>query len=121
MINDNYLEGLAKLMTGEAYTIPSHLAFGSTTGTLSATDLITSGEFDRNALSNLERSDNVARFIGSRSSAEANNEVIRVVGFHNSASLASSGNLQANFLVSSLIHTTDFDVEVELWVRHIRG
>jgi len=121
MINDNYIEGLAKLMTGEAYVIPSYMAFGSTTGTLTAVDLVTSGEFDRNALDSVERIGSTAKFIGSRSSVEANNEVINVVGLHNVVTLASSGNLQANFLVASLVHTSDFDVEVEFWVQHNRA
>jgi len=120
MINNNYLNGLAKLMTGVSYNIPSYLAFGSTTGTLTATDLVTSGEFDRNALDSTEQIDYVAKFIGRRLSTEAGDERINVIGLHNSGVPGSSGNLQANMLVSSLLHTSDFDVEVEFWVKHER-
>jgi len=121
MINDNYLEGLAQLMTGESYTITSHLAFGSTTGTLTSADIITSGEFDRNALSSSASSGAVAKFIGSRDSTEAGDEYINIVSFVNSASAGGSGDIQTNMLISSLLHTTDFTVEVEMWVTHARA
>lgn len=121
MINDNYLNGMAKLASGESYTIPSHLAFGSTTGTLSSADLITSGEFDRNSLDDQASATNVAKYFGSRSSAEANNEYINILSFTNSDTLRGSGDIQANFLVSSLLHTTSFDIEVEMWVSFNRS
>ena len=81
MINDNYLNGIAQLMTGESYTITSFLAFGSTTGVLTSADTETSGEFDRNALDSSASSGVVAKFIGSRNSVEAGNEFINVVSF----------------------------------------
>lgn len=121
MINDNYLNGMAKLAVGEAYTIPSHLAFGSTTGTITSADLVTSGEFDRNALDSDSQSTNVAKYIGSRSSATAGNEYINVISFVNSSTLRGSGDIQSNFLISSLLHTTSFDVEVEWWVSFNRS
>jgi len=121
MINNNYLMGLAQLMNGESYTIPSYLAFGSTTGTLTAADTVTSGEFDRNILSSTPRSGTVAKFVGSRSAAEANSEVVNVVSLVNASGLGGSGDVQSNFLVASLIHTTSFDVDVEFWVEHKRG
>ena len=120
MIYNNYLNGVAIKMTGGSYTIPSHMAFGSTTGTLTATDIVTSGEFDRNALDSATQVDYVAKFVGRRLSTEANSEVINVAGLHNTSTLASSGNLQTNMLIASLVHTTDFDVEVEFWVKHER-
>ena len=120
MINDEYLNGLAKLMIGESFTIPSYVAFGSTSYTLSGQDNSIQGEFDRIILSSTNRSNNLAKFICSRSSSDAGNETINVVELVNSASLGSSGNLQVAFLISSLVHTTDFDLEVEFWVNHER-
>lgn len=122
MLNDNFLNGMASLAAGESYTIISHLAFGSTTGTVTATDTITSGEFDRNAIDSTDAVGNVVKYIGSRSSAEANGSTyINVVGWHNSATLASSGNVQANFILPSLLQTTSFDLELELWVGFERA
>jgi hypothetical protein len=120
MINDNFLYGAAKLMAGESYTIPSHMAFGSTFGTLTANDISTSGEFDRNALDSLSTTNNIVKFVGRRLSTEASDETIQLVGLHNASGLASTGNLQANVLLSSLIHTTDFDLEVEFWMQFER-
>lgn len=119
MINDEYLLGVAKLMTGETYNIPSYMAFGSDSTTISAADEVISGEFERNPLDSSESSLNVAKFLFNRSSAVANNEYINVVGLHNSSS--GSGNLMAAFAVSSLLHTSDFDVDIEYWVRHQRA
>lgn len=121
MINDNFLLGMAKLAGGQSYTIPSHLAFGSTTGTLTSADLVTSGEFDRNALSTPDVATNVVKYIGSRSSVEGDNTYINVIGLHNTSTPYSSGDLQANFLVPSLLHTTSFDIEVEFWVSFNRS
>ena len=120
MINDNMLSGVAALLVGSSYTIPAYLAFGSTTGTLAAADTITSGEFSRTALTSTAQSVAIAKFIGSRSSASANNEYINMVGLHNAATLRSSGNLQGAFLVASLLHTTAFDVGVEFWIEATR-
>ena len=121
MINNRFLNGVASLSVGASFTIPSYLAFGSTTGVLTADDAVTSGEFDRNVLDTLTSVDNVAKFIGTRSSAEASDEIFRVAGLHNSSTLASSDNLQANFLVGSLVHTTDFAIQTEFWFKFIRG
>ena len=121
MINNNLLQGVAALLAGSSYTIPSHLAFGSTTGTLTAADIITSGEFDRNALDSKTTTGATARLSGGRISTEANNEQVAMVGLHNSATLSSSNNLQAAFLVSSLIHTTSFDIDVEFWFTFQSG
>lgn len=114
MINDNLLNGTATLLAGGAYNVISHLAYGSTTGTITSADLITSGEFDRDAITGASVAANTVTYVCTRSSAVANNEIVNCIGFHNSAILVSSGNLQANMLVASLIHTTDFDIEVEL-------
>lgn len=121
MINDNYLEGLAKLMAGESYTVVSHLAFGSTTGTLTSADTVTSGEFDRNAIDSSASSGNTVKFIGSRDSTEASDEYINLVSFVNSGSASGTGDIQTNMLVASLLHTTDFSVEIEMWVKHQRA
>lgn len=117
MINNLLLYIAAdKLIGGTTYNIPAYMAFGSTTGTLTAADTVTSGEFDRNALTSTSRTDNIAKYSCTRTSTEANNEYINVVGLHNSSGLASSGNLVANMLVASLLHTTAFDVDIEFWI-----
>lgn len=120
MINNKFLYGLASLMAGSSYDVPSHLAFGSDSDTITASDVITSGEFDRNALDYSEATSNTVKFVGGRSSGEADNDYINVIGLHNAATLASSDNLQANFLVPSLLHTSAFDLNVELWVTFNR-
>lgn len=113
-LNNNYLQGIAKLIIGEAVSIPSHMAFGSTTGTITAADTETSGEFDRVTLDTPERDVAIAKLIATRPGATAANEVMQNIGVWNGAS--SSDELWANFLISSFTHTTDFDLEVQHWV-----
>ena len=116
MINDNILNGIAAKLAGGSYTIPSHLAFGSTSGTLTVNDIITSGEFDRNALSSVTNTTNVVKFIGARLSTEANNETTNIISLVNSGTLRGSGDIQVNFLIPSLIHTTSYDMNIEVWL-----
>jgi hypothetical protein len=113
MINDSLLSGIATLLAGSSFTIPSYLAFGSTTGTLTATDVVTSGEFDRNALDTVSKSSNSVTFTGARLGGEATSETINVISLVNTSTLAGSNDVMSNFLVSSLIHTTSFDITVQ--------
>ena len=115
MINNNYLTGVAKLVLGQDVDIPSHMAYGSDSGTLTADDLEVSGEFDRIELSTGERDENIAKFIGLRTGAVADNETMSIVGILTSSA---GGDLWVNTLLSSFIHTTDFDFEVQFWMRH---
>ncbi len=120
MINDNYLNGLASLMAGTSYDLPGWMAFGSTTGTLTANDLVTTDEFDRNALDSSSTTNNIVKMVGRRLGTTAAGETIRNVGVHNIVTDDSSGYLQLNMLTSGIVHTSDFDLEVEFWVKHER-
>lgn len=120
MINDNLLNGLATYLSGGSLTIPSYLAFGSTYINVNAGDIVTSGEFDRNALDSDSVTSNTVKFYGSRGSGEANNEVITNIALVNSSTLRGSSDIQANALIGSLIHTTSFDVGVEFWITFSR-
>jgi hypothetical protein len=117
MINDNLLNGLATLLSGGSYNIPSYMAFGSITGTLTGADVSTSGEFDRNPLNTPTVTLNLAKFVGQRLASEAGNEVVNVISITNTSTLRGTGDIQANFLVPSLIHTTSFDIDSEVWIR----
>ena len=115
MINNNMLNGIALMLGGGAYTIPSYLAFGSSDMILSADNTITSGEFDRNLLESVTVTDNVVKYVGTRSSVEANDETFVNVSLVNSSTLTGTGDIQSNFLIASLTHTTDFDITTEFW------
>jgi hypothetical protein len=121
MINDNLLNGVATLLAGGSFSIPSYLAFGSTTGTLTATDVITSGEFDRNALTSDSNTTNTVTYIGSRLAVEANSEAINILSLVNSSTVSGSNDIMSNFLLPSLIHTTSFDISIEVTYTITRG
>lgn len=109
------LNGVAQMLGGGTYTIPTHLAFGSTDMVLEPTNTITSGEFDRNILDSLSVTDNTVKYYGGRIAVEADNETINNISLVNSATLRGSADIQSNFLVPSLVHTTNFDISVEFW------
>ena len=121
MINDNYLNAAATLLSGVMTSVPSALAFGSTVVTLTTTDVYVPGEFDRNVLDSLNSTNNTVRYIGTRNSPEAHNEMIQQIALVASSTLMSSNNIYSNFLVSSLVHTTSFDISVEYWFTVNRG
>lgn len=121
MINDNILNGIASLLAGSTFTLPSYLAFGSTTGTLTATDVITSGEFDRNVLTNDFSTTNTVTYIGNRLGVEAASETINIISLVNSSTLAGSNDIISNFLLPAVIHTTSFDINIEITYTITRG
>lgn len=120
MINDNLLIGIAQKLNNEAFTLPSYLAFGSTLITPSNTDTSVAGEFDRNAVTS-SRSTNTIKYSGSRLATEASNEVIYNTALVNSGTLRSSGNIMANTVIASLVHSTNFDIDIEYWFTINRG
>lgn len=122
MINDNMLYMAAQRLAGSTtIPLPSYLAFGSSTGTLTASDVITSGEFDRNALTSITPNLSTVTYSGTRSAAEANNERLFLVSLVNSGTAYGSSDIISNFLMSSMIHTTSFDLNFELVYTVSRG
>lgn len=114
MINNNFLYGLCDLAIGNTVSIPSYLAMGSGSGILSSGDTVTSGEFSRGALTSKTRSGNLMKFIHLRPSTSAVSTPINVIGLMNSST---GGDLWANMLTSSILQTTSFDIDFEIWVQ----
>lgn len=120
MINDALLIGIAKKLNNESFTLPSYLAFGSTSITPSATDTSVAGEFDRNPVTST-RSTNIIKYIGTRLATEASNQIIYNTALVNSSTLLAGSTIMANTVIASLTHTTDFDIDVEYWFTISRG
>lgn len=122
MINDRLLNGIATYLgLGTGFSIPSHLAFGSIPGTLTSADVVTSGEFDRNSIDSASVTLNQVKFSGARVSTEAGNEYVNVISLTNGSTLGGSSDIMVNFLVPSLLHTTSFDINVDVWLTINRG
>jgi hypothetical protein len=113
MINNNMLYGIADLCVGNAVTIPSYLAIGSTGGTLTSNDIITSGEFQRIPVTKT-RSGTVIQWAATALASSATSNLINVIGLMNSSS---GGNLWANTLMPSLLQTSNYDIDFEIWVN----
>jgi hypothetical protein len=115
MINNNMLYGLGDLMIGTAgVTIPSYMTMGSVSDTLTSGDLVTSGEFKRIAITTKSRSSNIDKFQTLFTGTLASSLYINSVGLFNSSA---GGALWANMLMSSILQTTSFDIDVEFWVQ----
>lgn len=109
MINDDGLNITAALLGGSSAPIPAYTAFGSTEITPQTTDTSIPGEFDRIAFDSIGIVNNQVTYSAIRTGATASNEYINSVGFLTSST---GGLLFSEATVASLLHTTNFDVEV---------
>lgn len=114
MINNNMLYGLAALAVGTATAIPAYLALGSTDGTLTSADTVTSGEFSRLALTSRTSVNNIITWDLLRTGASATSTPINVIGLWTSSV---AGSLWCGVLTSSLIQSTAFDVDFSVQVQ----
>jgi hypothetical protein len=106
-IYDAMLNGVSKLVSGESNVTVSAMLISSV-----SSDIVGS-EFDRITTSNSSSGVN-SLFEMTRSSVSANNEVLAGVGLMTSIS---GGELWADTVMSSLVHTTDFDFEVVYQIK----
>ena len=113
MIVDTFLNNMAGLINGESSTIPSHAAFSSDVLTAAATDTSLSSELDSPRLSITKaRSTNTTTysFIRSSTDASAGGDYLNAMAIIDAAT---GGYIMSETAISSLLHTTDFDVEVD--------
>jgi len=119
MINDNFLKEMGKALNGESYSVPSYMTWSSSPISESSSSTSLSGEaFPRAAVSNV-RSDNNVVFTAIKSGALASStgDSLRSIGLNSS----SSGGIHlSEKLLSSILHTTAFDVLVSWTVRFER-
>lgn len=111
MINDQLLVEAAKAIAVESYVMPAYVVWGSTAITESTTSTTLSGEaFSRNSLTD-SRTLNAVSWTGLKTGALAasGGDVIRAAAL-NSAS--TSGTHLSEKLLSSILHTTAFDIEI---------
>lgn len=117
-LNDTLLYQLAGSLNGEAYDNPSHAGFSSTAITIDPTSSSLSGEFGSRVVVSGSRTLNEVSFNGLKTGAVVSSvgESISSFGLFNASS---SGDLQAHALTASLLHTSDFDIEVD-WVISVQ-
>jgi hypothetical protein len=116
MITNN---GLNRIATAYS-SVPAYLLVGSGNVEVLGTDTALVGEFERLALDSFDVTDNTVKFYGSRSSVVASDDVITNFGLGIAAGVGSS-DLQVANLISSLVHSTDFDIGVEFWFTFNRA
>ena len=114
MINNNMIYGVGDLLIGNPVTIPSYMTLGSVSDTLTANDLITSGELSRQILGSKTRTGNVVKYTSNFLSSSSPSVAINSVGLFNSSV---GGNLWSNMLMASLLQTTSYDLDLEFWFQ----
>ena len=121
MINNNFLEQIADAMAGSSYSIPTHLAFGSTVIVPAAGDSVLSGEFGNRYSVSKTPGSNVVTYSGIRIGADvasSSGEYLNGLALFTSSS---GGLLMANEALSSILHTTAYDIAVDYEVTFSRG
>ena len=113
MIVDTFLNNIAGFINGESTLIPAYAVFSSDTITAAATDTSLPSELDDPRLSiTKSRSANTTSysFVRSGSSVSAGGDYLNSMALIDSIT---GGNIMTEALVANLLHTTDFDVEVD--------
>lgn len=111
-LTDTFLNQIAGVVNGESFTQPSYVGFSSTAITIDPTDTSLSGEYGNRVSVSNSRTLNEVTLSGVRSGAIASSDGDRLnsFGLFNSSTV---GDLHSEALISSLLHTTSFDVEVD--------
>lgn len=113
MIIETFLEELAKAINSEGYSVPTHMAEGSSTMTINTDTSVLTGEYPSRQAVSSSRVNNITTFNALRtgaSVASSSGEVVYTFGLYDSSS---SGNLLTAVLASSILHTTSFDIDVD--------
>jgi len=121
MINNNLLTEVAKAFSGEGYVTPSFMAFGSTVIVPNAGTSSLTGEFGSRSALSVSRNNNVVLLSGIRSGAVVASSTGDVLNSLSMNSASSGGVHLSENTLSSIIHTTSFDVAVEFELRFNRG
>ena len=112
MIHDYTLTTIPKLLIGSSVDVPSHLAFSSDDITPQYADTSISGEAGaRISFSASEADGNAVIYTGTRTSVvpPAGGTYLNVSALEDAST---GGNMWASALLSSLLHTTSFDLEI---------
>lgn len=113
MITDTYLYNITKLMNGESSAIPSYTAFTSTVITPDSTDTssLFADEYTR-VIATGVRSLNQLTFSSLRPGtiASSDGDILNTMGLFNAST---GGELLAEAVIPSILHTTSFDLETD--------
>lgn len=113
MITNSFLSEVAKAVAGESFVTPAYFAFGSDVITPNEASTSLSGEEGSRSSASDSRSANVVTFSGTRSGAavaSSDGDVLNSVGVLDTSS---SGTLLSEHSLSSIVHTTRFDIVVD--------
>lgn len=117
MITDKFENNVAGLIGGEIATIPSHIIFSTSVITPNATDTALPSELDRSVATKSRITKNITfTAIRSGSVASTGGDIINSLGL---GTAPTGGDLLGEAVVSSLLHTTAFDLQVD-WLISVQ-
>jgi hypothetical protein len=117
MITTIQLNELAKAYNNESYVIPSFTAYSSSLASVSASDTTLSGEIGARASASRVRSGGspTVTVTSIRSGALSSSAGDTLTGVALLSS-SSGGSLLAEFVISSILHTTSYDVQTDITI-----
>lgn len=121
MITDYYLNEIAKALQGSTYVYPTYLAFGTTVLTLSTTDSSLVGESGTRIALSSSRSNSAVTYSGTRLASQVPTSSGIYLNGLGLLSSSTAGTLLTEFVLSSVLHTTSYDIQVDSLVTVGRG
>lgn len=113
VVLNNMLNEMAQALAGSSYVLPSYLAFGSDTLSISVSDSAITGEIgSRSATTNSTASASVT-FNAIRTGASVASSAGESLNAAYLISASSGGTLLSELTLPSLLHTTNFDIDTD--------
>ena len=120
-IKDKFLENSAKAQANISFNVPAAFALGSDEITPDTINSSTDGEFDRLSFNiNPTVSSGIVTFKTVRTGAVAANEYINALFLVDSTVAGGATDVLTEQVISSLLHTTSFDIIIEQDVEYQR-
>ena len=117
MINDNFLNEIAKAINSESYVVPSYITFGTSVISAAVTDTVLSGETGTRISATKTRSNNVITHNALKTGSTITSSTGTVIYSSAMFSALTSGTLMTEIPISAgITHTTAFDIEVDWYV-----
>lgn len=121
MITNNFLYETAKALAGDSFVLPSYLAFGSTVITPNAASSTVTGEIGSRYAVTDARANAIVTWSGIRVGANVASSSGDTLNAVYVTSASTGGTLFSENTLSSIIHTTAFDIAVDYTVTVARG
>ena len=113
VVNDNYLNNIAKAMSNNSYEIPDYLEFGGTEQTITQGMTALSDPYSPRSTVTATRDGQVVDYVGTRSAAVVTSNTGDILWTSALQTDVSGNDIQIAIALSGFTQTTNYDVEVD--------